>query len=260
VNVFTVFFPPVMAGTTFAWLFIGAFIIYKGMHLKPLLSTKQTVFLFTTYLYIFGILAAASYFVIFQTSGNWMRAVPTPDWERELQGTDTAIILGFGYEKGKNGEVLAGEANDFLWKWTVDHTAAKTIFVQEGVWAAAANQQEARYQAAGRQIKRIYQYDPTVNIHTLETVYYVLGEMKALGKKKTVIIGHDLQLARIQADFIKVTKAEKEWPDYTFIVPEIPPTPYPIHSVQRQTCSAARYKIWEICSRVRDYLSDIPAD
>lgn len=259
-SAFTVFFPLVLAGTTLAWLFIGAFIIYERMYVKSLLSSKQVVFLYTTYLYIFGILVASSYFIIFQTSDGWMRAVPTPEWEREVQETDTAIIFGFGYEKGDNGELLAGEANDFLYRWAVEHTAAKTIFVQEGVWAAAANQQDARYQAAGREIKRIYKHDPAVNIHTLETVYCVLEKMKALGKKRAVIVASDLQLARTEADFLKVTKAEKEWQDYTFVVPDIPPTPYPIKSVQWQTCSAARYKIWELCSRVRDYLSDIPAD
>ena len=45
---------------------------------------------------------------------SWLRARPTG----EVQGIDTAIIFGFGYELLNKDEIKPGAANEFLLDWT----------------------------------------------------------------------------------------------------------------------------------------------
>ncbi|MCP4216419.1 MAG: hypothetical protein GY765_17345 [bacterium] len=190
-------------------------------------------------------------------SDPWLRATPSADWEKKIKDTDTAIILGFGYVKGKEGEMKPGAANEMLLKWTLENTSAETILVQEGVWVAAHEGKQKKYE---KQFLRIHRHDDKLDINTFDTAFCALQKMETLGKKKVILIAHDLQLQRTAWDFEKLKEKKATWKDFEFIVPEIPPTPFPGDSTQWRTRFGLLYKFIEMfLSRARDYGSSMPS-
>jgi hypothetical protein len=80
-----------------------------------------------------------------------------------------------------------------------------------------------------------------------------------MGKKKALLVAHDLQLQRLAWDFERISQAM--CPDCTFVIPEIHDTPYPANSVHWQTRNEFVYKIVEVLiARPRDFLSPIPTE
>ena len=189
----------------------------------------------------------------------WIRAKPTASWEKKIGKVDTAIILGFGYEKEENGEIQPGKANEFLYKWTIENTKAKTVLVQEGVWVAACKTSDRSCKKAGRSLIRIHLHDDKIDMNTIETAFCALQKMEQLGKNKAILIAHDLQLQRAAWDFEKLKKARIEWQNYVFVVPQIPDTPFPENSRQLRTGCSMLYKMVELfLSRPRDFFSPLP--
>lgn len=216
-------------------------------------------------LVILLILAAVLLILVPYTSDEWMRVKPTEDWEKEIRKVDTAIILGFGYENDKNGNMEAGEANEFLLNWVINNTNATTILVQEGVWVAACNESDtACLVSSGREIKRIHLHDENVYVNTFDAAFCALEKMEVLEKKKAILVAHDLQLKRVARDFEAVKQERKGWQDFIFVIPKIPDTPYPDNppNNQKHTRNEFCYRIVELmCSQPRDCYkryTDIP--
>ena len=96
-------------------------------------------------------------------------------------------------------------------------------------------------------------------MNALETAFCALQKMEQLGKNKTILIAHALQLQRVAWDFEKLRKARIEWQNYIFVVPQIPDTPFPENSRQLRTGFSIFYKMVELFwSRPRDFLSPLP--
>jgi uncharacterized SAM-binding protein YcdF (DUF218 family) len=209
------------------------------------------------------VVAALVYTVVFiallsLTPDQWLRAETTPNWKQDLSKTDTAIVLGFGYEKDDNGAMQAGQANKFLLDWVVNNTAANTIFVQEGVWAAACPTSATHCTFAGREVRRIHLHDENAYLNTLDTAFCAVEQMATFNKNKAILVTHDLQLQRAAWDFERV-KQKSDSLNFAFVLPEIPDTPYPANSVHWQTQNQFVYKIVELLiSRPRDFLSPVP--
>ena len=91
--------------------------------------------------FVTGILLTLVFFLFtFNLSATrWIRATPTANWESKVYEADTAIVFGFGLSKGKDEKIKenAGEANKFLFNWTMKHTDPNIILVQEGIWLAS---------------------------------------------------------------------------------------------------------------------------
>lgn len=212
-------------------------------------------------LFIILLISAVLLILVPYTSDEWMRAKPTEGWEKGILEIDTAIILGFGYETDKNGNMEAGEANEFLLNWVINKTNATTILVQEGVWVAACNESDTTCLVSGREIKRIHLHDENVYVNTFDAAFCALENMEVLDKKKAILVAHDLQLKRVARDFEIVKQARKGWQDFIFVIPKIPDTPYlddPPNN-QKHTRNEFYYRIVElICSRPRDFKSEIP--
>lgn len=212
-------------------------------------------------LFIILLISAVLLTLVPYTSDEWMRAKPTEGWEEEIKVVDTAIILGFGYETDKNGNMEAGEANEFLLNWVINKTGAETFLVQEGVWAAACNESDTNCSASGIEIKRIHLHDENVYVNTLDAAFCALENMEELDKKKAILVAHDLQLKRAVCDFEKVKPTRKGWQDFIFVIPKIPDTPYlddPPNN-QKHTRSEFCYRIRELMiSRPWDFKSEIP--
>jgi uncharacterized SAM-binding protein YcdF (DUF218 family) len=189
---------------------------------------------------------------------QWIKAQVTPDWQKEIHEADTAVVLGFGYEEDKSGTMQAGEANKFLLDWVVNNTAANTIFVQEGVWVAACPTSATHCTYKGRELRRIHQHDDKAYLNTLDSAFCAIEQMATFNKNKAILVTHDLQLQRAAWDFERV-KQKPDWLNFTFVVPEIPDTPYPTNSIHWQTQNQFIYKTVELLiSRPRDYFSSVP--
>ena len=180
---------------------------------------------------------------------------PTPSWQSTLQEIDTAVVFGFGYGKNGAGRMIPGETNSFLLTWTIEHTSAKTLFVQEGVWTAACRETDTTCNVSGRELRRIHLDTKTIDVNTLEACFCALQQMERHQKNRAVVIAHPMQLQRVIWDLEKV-KGE----NYQFIVPEISDTPFPSHSVQWRTRNRFFYTASEVFARIRDYFTGIPSE
>jgi hypothetical protein len=208
---------------------------------------------------LFIVFALCTVPIFYILSDRWIRATPTRNWKEETQTIDTAVILGFGLEKEGNRNIKPGKSNQFLLKWTLDNIRAETLLVQEGVWTAACKTSDSSCKWAGRELKRIHSYNKDEYVNTIEAAFCALEQMERLGKKKAVIVAHDLQLRRVAWDFNKVKKSQKKWQDFQFVIPEIPGTPFPDNSSQWHTRSSLIYKFVEVfLARPRDYIFAAP--
>jgi hypothetical protein len=197
--------------------------------------------------------------VAFFPLDKWLSASPTEDWKRKAKEVDTTIILGFGYAVDKAGAMKPGKANRELLDWTMAHTQASIILVQEGVWVAACDGDAETCSKAGRQIRRIHRHCPETYLNTLDTACCALQVMERLGKKEAVLVTHDVQLRRAVWDFERVKRSREAWQDVRFVVPDMPDIAYPADSVHLQTRSEWIWRIVELLvSRPRDFLSTIP--
>ncbi len=182
-----------------------------------------------------------------------LRAEPTAD-----QDADTAIILGFGYEMD-GATMNPGAANEYLLDWTIRNTSVTTIIVQEGVWVAAECDRSADTCTmsipSGRtiQVVRMHRHDADVYVNTFEAAMCAIEKMKVLGKHKAILVAHDLQLERAAWDFEYINRAYFS-SAFTFVVPQMPDTPYPSGSKQLHTRYEFVYASVELFwSRPRDF-------
>ena len=278
-NVFNVFFPHLLyilgaIACFFIFIFpitvlgglISVYIFHKASAHRDKMAEPSTLLglsknCMMKLFFILGIVIVLLVYtwVFLSFSDSWIRAKPSESWESDIKTVGTAIILGFGYTIGKNGQMQAGEANEFLWDWTLKHTTADTILVQEGVWVAVCPGSDKNCQVSGRELYRIHRDDRQIDVNTLEMAFCAMQRMEQLGKTKAVIVAHDLQLERAAWDFEKVKRSRKNWRHFKFIVPKIPGTPFPEDSHQKRTRSRLYYKFVELfLSRVRDFLSSTP--
>jgi hypothetical protein len=200
-------------------------------------------------------ISAIIYIVIFlilvgTTPSRWLRAAPTQD-----QNAEVAVVFNFGYELSQD-QMTPGEGNQHLWEWIIHNRPSQltTILVQEGVWVAA---NEETLKNLDLEMVRIHRHDPLIYVDTLNAAFCSIQQIQRLGKKRIMLIAHDLQIQRVAWDFQRV--AQVNCPDCVFLIPEIGDVPYPANSVHLQTRSEFIYKITELLiSRPRDFLSQVP--
>jgi hypothetical protein len=185
----------------------------------------------------------------------WLRAGPTPGWQARLAEVDTAIVFGFGIES--EGDGRAGAANRFLADWTLERSRATTLIVQEGV-LIAAGKGGRQYGAPGRTVLRMHRHNAEY-VDTLDAAACALEQMERLGRRRALVVAHDLQLARAVADLHRVAQTNPRWRDMEFVVPAVPPTPFPAGSVHWHTRGFYRYATVELfVSRPRDVFRTVP--
>jgi hypothetical protein len=164
---------------------------------------------------------------------------------------DVAIILGFGYEEAEDGEMKPGAANEFLLGWVLEtYPEVRTILVQEGTWAAACETSAETCKIGNVELLRIHRHDPTLDVNTFQTAVCAIQRMNELGKKRAILVAHDLQLWRTEKVFERVK--QRLCGDCEFVIPDVPDTPYPARSYQRRTRNEFIYRIVEVLARLRD--------
>ena len=199
--------------------------------------------------------------VAFLPPNEILRSEPTKDWQTRAEKAQVAVVLGFGYEEDKCGNMEPGLANVELLDWTIANTGAMTIFVQEGVWVAACDSCERECVQADRQIKRMHEHCRKVYLNTFETAFCALQEMEKLDAREVVLVAHDLQLERAAWDFEAVKQAREECRDFTFIIPEMPAVSFVENSVHRHTRNEKVWRLVELLvSRPRDFFSPMPSE
>jgi uncharacterized SAM-binding protein YcdF (DUF218 family) len=230
------------------WLLKGRSSLHPGRG-KSKRSLKAIVLFLWIFLYPFAFL---------YLSEAWLRAEPTPGWQEEIGSIDTLIVLGFGFEKDARDQLQAGRSNEFLLRWALEHTQAHTFLVQEGVLAAYAAVQ-SQQGTSGKKMERIHRHIEGIDMNTFQTAYCALERMDSMGKRQAVLVAHDLQLQRAAWIFEKLKTAKPDWEGLRFVVPEIPPTPFPTDSDQLRTRWKPLYIFCELFgSRLRDHMSSAP--
>ena len=178
---------------------------------------------------------------------SWLRARPGGD----SRGVDVAIILGFGYEEADDGGMKPGAANEFLLDWVLEtYPEVRTILVQEGIWAAACETSAETCKIGNVELLRIHRHDPDLYVNTFQTAVCAIKRMNELGKKRAILVAHDLQLWRTEKVFERVK--QKLCGDCEFVIPNVPDTPYPVRSVHGSTRNEFIYRIVEVLARLRD--------
>lgn len=178
---------------------------------------------------------------------SWLRTHPKGD----DRGVEVAVILGFGYEEANTGEMKPGVANEFLLNWVLEnYPKVQILLVQEGVWAVVCETSAATCRIEGVKLLRIHRHDPDLDVNTLDTAVCAIERMNGLGERKAILVAHDLQLWRVAGDFERAKQSLCR--DCEFVIPNVPDTPYPTHSVQWRTRSEYIYRFMEILARFRD--------
>jgi hypothetical protein len=191
---------------------------------------------------------------------------PSPNWKKEALETNTALIFGFGFEEvdlddllpeekvcviyqdlhGKTVAMKPDSANKALYDQAVSDANYQYLIVQDGVRAAACDD-------TIREIIPMHLHNPIEDVNTLKAAKFAIRKMDSLHLKKAVVYAHDHQLARAVYDLKRVAASDMRWRDFEFIVPAIPPTPYPRHSAQWRTrCELFYFPAELFISRPRD--------
>jgi hypothetical protein len=184
------------------------------------------------------------------TPSRWLRPAPT-----ETQDAEIAIVFNFGYEMDGD-RMKPGEANQYLWEWIINNKPSqlRVILVQEGVWVAA---DEETLENLDIEMMRVHRHDPHLYVDTLNAAFCSIQQAQRLGKKKIILVAHDLQIQRVAWDIQRISHVT--CPECAFLIPEIGDVPYPANSVHFQTRNEFVYKITELLiARPRDFLNRLP--
>ncbi|MEM8861537.1 MAG: hypothetical protein AAGD96_24705 [Chloroflexota bacterium] len=188
------------------------------------------------------LLAALFYFPV-----ELLRAVPRGD----PLTADTAIIMGFGFERFSDGSMAPGAANRANLAFVLErYPHVTTIFAQEGVWVAECHQSERSCTIGDVTMRRIDFHDDSVDLHSADIAVCSLERMQQFGKSSAILIAHDMQLWRA-AENIERAKVDI-CPNCQIIVPAVPDTPYPEKSDQLRTRYEHVYILFDAAARVRD--------
>jgi hypothetical protein len=181
------------------------------------------------------------------TPASWLEATPVGD----ARSVDTAIVLGFGFERAPDGTMQPGLTNRFLLDWTLhEYPNLTTLFVQEGVWTAACPQAVRTCRIGQVTLHRIDRHDDRVDLHTNAIAICTIERMLAFGKRKAILVAQPIQLGRAVGDFDGARRDRCE--DCEIVVPEVPDAPYDPHSSQVRTRAEWLYKPIDILAYVHD--------
>ncbi len=176
-----------------------------------------------------------------------LRAMPQGD----PAAADTAIIMGFGFERYPDGSMAPGAANEALLAYTLERfPQVTTIFAQEGVWVAQCAQGDLSCTAGDVALHRIDFHDDAVDLHSGDISVCALERMAQFGKESAILVAHDMQLWRASEN-INRAKADI-CPNCNIIVPAVPDMPYPQQSDQLRTRFEWSYIPIDLAARARD--------
>jgi len=196
--------------------------------------------------------------VIFTLTDTWIRKNPDKKWKNKIKNVKCAIVLGFGFERGNSGKIVAGNSNNFLLKWTLLNTKARVLLIQEGIFAGLAFINKKNINLKKVKLYKIHSHQENNYINTINAAICALEKMESLGQAKAVIITHDLQLKRAAWIFNRLKKTKTGWKDFEFIIPKIPKTPFPKYSMQFHTRFETLYRFIEVFwLRPRDYIRSL---
>ena len=185
-----------------------------------------------------------------------LRAMPSGD----ASTVDTAIIMGFGFERNPDGSMAAGDANEALLNYVLERQPqVSTIFAQEGVWVAACDQSAMSCSVGGATLHRIDFHDDAVDLHSEDISVCALERLNQFGIQSAILVAHDMQLWRAADNF---SRAKTDiCPNCNIVIPAVPDTPYPTQSDQLRTRYEWAYIPIDMAARVRDrvYPAAMPA-
>lgn len=182
-------------------------------------------------------------------SPSWLRARPSGD----PLAAESAVIMGFGFERDALGNMTAGAANRFLLSWVLDrYPHVETIFAQEGVWVSLCDRAATTCQIGEVTLYRIDRHDDTVDLHSMDIAVCALERMADFDKQRAILVAHDMQLWRAAENMERAIP--EICPSCEVIIPNVPDTPYPIRSEQIRTRYERLYILIDLIARTRDAL------
>lgn len=189
-----------------------------------------------------------------------MLAEPRGDPAKATQ----ALILCFSYES-ETPTMRPGPANEELLAYVRNSMPeAHRIIVQEGVWAAVPGAPQwpegphtlrvvdrVNGREVVREIFRFHRHDPKYYLNTLEALFCASRILDP--KQLTVLVTHELQLARAEWDLRKVC------PECPVVIPPIRGISFVPGGAHPQAWSRSIYRLVELfLSRPRDYFARKP--
>lgn len=267
-NIFNVFLPVLLSILYFLLVFflpIGSFLVagtlsYSIFHNKSTNTYDNKVFglNINQFIKVFsGILLIVFFFCFIALfnilSSSWIRANPEVDDKSKMGKAGSVIVLGFGLDEDKHGNLLPGRANMQLHNWIENNIQNKTVIAQYGNLLAQENKPSPNHYIL------LHEHDTDNYIDTYEAIVYAFDLLDSLYNRgeinrDIILLAHDMQIQRAQWIFEKLSESKKEWQEYNFITPEIPKIHFSLSSTQFHTKMRFIYSCTEIFySRPRDY-------
>ncbi len=191
-------------------------------------------------------LAIISLALILVLPPSTFRATPTGN----ANDAEALIIMGFGFERDASGNMIAGQANSFLLDWSLaNYPNIKLMFVQEGIWLDQCQASQNQCFINDVRLRRIDKHNDSLDLRTMDIAVCSIKRMQAFNIKKAVLVAHDAQLWRTQNN---IERAKKPLcPDCSFVVANVPDTPYPNNSEQWRNRFEWTYRLIDLAARVR---------
>ncbi|MGV8040177.1 MAG: hypothetical protein AB2L07_08885 [Thermoanaerobaculaceae bacterium] len=209
-----------------------------------------------------GLLAAIGFALVLGllssfVPGSWLRARPTAGWEDRARRAEVAVIFGYGL--GPSGDGLTpGRSNKQLLEWTLAHTSATTLLVQEGVWVARCYEHNEACTVDGRNLVRMHRHVEGVRVDTFEAAHCAADLLLAMKAKRVVVVAHDLQLHRAASNLGRCLRT-LGGRELEIVVPDVGFVVSPGSWAQWQTWLRPEYTLVELLwARPRDVLAGVP--
>ncbi len=204
--------------------------------------------------------------LVFTLPASFFRATPQGD----ASNAEAVVIMGFGFERDASGNMIAGSSNNFLLDWSLaTYPNIKLMFVQEGVWLAQCKASQSDCFINDVRLRRIDKHNDALDLKTMDIAVCSIRRMQTFNVNKAVLVAHDAQLWRTQNNMNRAKN--KLCPDCSFVVANVPDTPYPNNSEQWRNRFEWTYRLIDLAARVRyqpliyrnipdDCLSPMPKD
>jgi hypothetical protein len=264
------------------WIHILGLVFFSlfGVYLFGFLNVELSLVSFLLYLFFYGLVFL---FLVRIAPDRWFQFAPhqyrTENWSDTIKQKNTVILLlGFGYNKGKNHGMLPGEANEELFKWTVENTKSNLYLVQPAFWGIEyPGAKDSFYGSKGSMEEKWEMNKPALlggtkvkifRIHLLrdpkgyvDTPDAIERAFKLLLTKKTrrdtiILVASQMQIWRARADYELLKKKSRAYGGFALVVPGIENIPYPSNPPLSQIHTRwLFYKIFEVLiSRPKDYV------
>ena len=239
--------PPIAA---LGFVISSAYLLLSGFSVWPAAVARGPWLWTAAGLWIAAVVLMPCFF-----SNRWLQSDGSGNWRRDCLLADAVLIFGFGFNKGSDGRPGAGVANEAMLNWTLAHTRAATLLVQEGAALAVQILRRSDEESIQRRFISVHALDGAAYVDTWQAACCAMEKMALLDIDKVLVVAHPHQLQRAAWVLAQLMQRHVDLGRVSVVIPELPAIPYPVDSAQWHTRSSWRFKLIELlAARPRDWM------